>query len=105
VILTGFISSTLLRCPHHFILCAYIYLKISSPFMNFCSSFSIILYNEFVQISSLIFVSQKPRDYLCLVQTMSRIHMCVTNGLINVMWIFLALYLLVKLEVINTLHA
>ena len=33
--LTSFIFSILLRCPHCFILCGFIYLVISSPFINF----------------------------------------------------------------------
>jgi len=33
-----FISSIPLRCPHHFILCAFVYLTISAPIINFCSS-------------------------------------------------------------------
>jgi hypothetical protein len=43
VILTSFISSILLRCLHHFILYASVYLTISSPFINVCSSLLLLI--------------------------------------------------------------
>jgi len=41
---TSFISSILLRCPHNLILCAFMYLTISSPCINFCSLLLLILH-------------------------------------------------------------
>lgn len=38
VIWTSFVSSNLLRCPHHLIVCDFIYLSIYSLFVSFCSS-------------------------------------------------------------------
>jgi len=74
--LTSFVSSILLRCPHHFSLCAFIYLTVSSPFISVIANrfyfiYSILPYTELDQISSLIFVFQKLINYLCSIQTVS----------------------------------
>ena len=42
IFLASFISSILLRCPHHCTLCAFIYLTIYSSFINFCNSLFLI---------------------------------------------------------------
>ena len=38
IFLTVFVSFILFRCPHHFILCALVYLTIFSPLINFSNS-------------------------------------------------------------------
>jgi hypothetical protein len=43
IFLTSFVSSILLRCPHHFILHAFIYFTVSYPFINFCNSLLLLI--------------------------------------------------------------
>ena len=78
IFLTSFISSNLLRCPHHFILRAFIYLT-SSPFINFCNSSLLPILHPSLQWTgpniSLKSVFQKLINYLRPVQTMSRFRM------------------------------
>jgi hypothetical protein len=46
--LISFISSILLRCPHHFIFCAFVYITIFSPFINFCNSLLLLMLRPFL---------------------------------------------------------
>jgi len=86
IFLTSFISSFMLRCPHHFILCAFVYWTLCAPFI--CSSLLLLIlhpYTELIQISSLIFVFQKVINYLCPIQTVSRfcMHMSLLALLVS----------------------
>jgi hypothetical protein len=78
IFLTSYISSILLRCPHHFILRAFIYLT-SPPFINVSNSSLLPILHPALQWNgpniSLKSVFQKLINYLRSVQTMSRFRM------------------------------
>jgi hypothetical protein len=69
--------SILLRWPHHFIFCAFVYITVS--FINFCNSLflcPILSYTELVSISSLKCLLETDKLFVSPVQTLSRFHVC-----------------------------
>jgi len=78
IFLASFISSTLFRCPHHFILCALMYLTISSSFINFCNLLLLlILHPSLHWIGPNIFLKiylSYPIYFLCPIHIRPRFH-------------------------------
>ena len=95
ILITGVISSILCTWSHHLILCASIYLKLSSAFINFFNLLLLLILQLPLQRSSpniFLNISLSNSNKLFMSHMMSRFHMHVTIGLINVMQIFLLVY-------------
>jgi hypothetical protein len=88
IFLTNFISSFMLRCPHNFILCAFVYWTLSALFI--CSYLVLlILHPSLHWIDPNIFLniclSKTNKLFMSRTDSVQVLHAYVTTSLINIM--------------------